>query len=70
MISYKTKRDVRKVIIHFYNKYGTLGMVFNFIVSALVSRMTSPPPNEIQDMVDDIRIPQGAGQIAPTNGLS
>jgi cation/acetate symporter len=40
---------------------GTLGMGFNFIVSSLVSRMTSPPPKEIQDMVDDIRIPQGAG---------
>ena len=40
---------------------GTLGMVFNFMVSSLVSRMTAPPPKEIQDMVDDIRIPQGAG---------
>jgi len=40
---------------------GTLGMLFNFIVSSLVSRITAPPPNEIKDMVDDIRIPQGAG---------
>ena len=40
---------------------GTLGMLYNFIVSSLVSRITAPPPNEIQDMVDDIRIPQGAG---------
>ena len=40
---------------------GTLGMLFNFIVSSLVSRFTAPPPDEIQDMVDDIRIPQGAG---------
>lgn len=40
---------------------GTLGMGFNFIVANLVSRMTAPPPNEIQDMVEDIRIPQGAG---------
>ena len=40
---------------------GTLGMLFNFMVSTLVSRITAPPPNEVQDMVDDIRIPQGAG---------
>ena len=40
---------------------GTLGMLFNFIVSSLVSRFTAPPPDEIQDMVDDIRIPRGAG---------
>ena len=40
---------------------GTLGMLFNFIVSSLVSQFTAPPPDEIQDMVDDIRIPQGAG---------
>ena len=40
---------------------GTLGMLFNFIVSGLISRITAPPPNEIQDMVDNIRIPQGAG---------
>ncbi len=40
---------------------GTLGMVFNFVVAILVSRVTAPPPDEIRDMVDDIRIPQGAG---------
>ena len=38
---------------------GTLGMVFNFLISFLVSRVTAPPPQEIKDMVDDIRIPQG-----------
>jgi len=39
---------------------GTLGMVFNFLISFLISRVTAPPPQEIKDMVDDIRIPQGA----------
>ena len=39
---------------------GTLGMVFNFFISFLISRFTAPPPQEIKDMVDDIRIPQGA----------
>lgn len=38
---------------------GTLGMVFNFLISFLISRVTTPPPQEIKDMVDDIRIPQG-----------
>ena len=37
---------------------GTLGMLFNFIVSNLVSQMTAAPPKKIQDMVDDIRIPR------------
>ncbi len=37
---------------------GTLGMLFNFIVSSLVSRVTSPPPKEIQDLVDEIRVPR------------
>ncbi len=39
---------------------GTLGMVFNFLISFIVSRVTAPPPQEIKDMVDDIRIPKGA----------
>jgi len=37
---------------------GTLGMLFNFIVSNLVSRITAPPPKEIQELVDEIRVPK------------
>ena len=37
---------------------GTLGMLFNFIVAILVSRVTTAPPEKIKDMVDDIRIPR------------
>ena len=40
---------------------GTLGMLFNFIISTLVSKVTAPPPKEIQDLVDEIRVPRGAG---------
>jgi cation/acetate symporter len=40
---------------------GTLGMLFNFIVSNLVSRITAPPSKEIQELVDEIRVPRGAG---------
>lgn len=41
---------------------GTLGMIFNFIVSYAVSRLTPEPPQEVKDLVDNIRIPKGAGE--------
>ncbi|MEZ4755517.1 MAG: sodium:solute symporter family protein [Flavobacteriales bacterium] len=41
---------------------GTLGMLLNFAVSFLVSRFTPPPPQDVQDLVEDIRIPRGAGE--------
>ncbi len=40
---------------------GAVGMVINFAVTFLVSAMTPPPPQEIQDMVESVRIPKGAG---------
>lgn len=40
---------------------GTLGMIVNFGVSLLVSRFTPAPPAHIQDFIEDIRIPRGAG---------
>jgi cation/acetate symporter len=42
--------------------FGTVAMLVNFIVSMVVSRMTPPPPQEVQDIVEDIRIPKGAGE--------
>lgn len=42
--------------------FGTVAMVVNLIVSLVVSRMTPAPPQEVQDIVEDIRIPQGAGE--------
>lgn len=36
---------------------GTLGMVFNFIVSGVVSHLTKPPSDQIQQLVEDIRHP-------------
>jgi cation/acetate symporter len=41
--------------------FGTVAMVFNFIVSFVVSRFTAEPPSEVQDIVEHIRIPSGAG---------
>lgn len=44
---------------------GTFGMILNFVVSYAVSKVTPPPPEHIQHLVDDIRIPRGAtGPIA------
>ncbi|MCF8474849.1 MAG: cation acetate symporter [Emcibacter sp.] len=40
---------------------GTLGMALNFMVAYGVSRITVAPPQEVQDMVESIRIPKGAG---------
>jgi cation/acetate symporter len=41
--------------------FGTVAMMINFIVSLLISRFTPAPPQEVQDLVEDIRVPQGAG---------
>lgn len=37
---------------------GTLGMLLNFVVSLLVMQVTPPPPQEIRDMVRNIRVPR------------
>jgi cation/acetate symporter len=39
---------------------GTVGMVFNLVTTFVVSRLTTPPPQEIQDLVESVRIPRGA----------
>ena len=41
---------------------GFFGMAINFVVAFVVSSLTPPPPPEIQEMVEDIRIPKGAGK--------
>ena len=41
---------------------GTIGTLLHLIVAFIVSRMTPPPPQEIQDLVERIRIPSGAGE--------
>ncbi|WP_027857843.1 sodium:solute symporter family protein [Marinobacterium jannaschii] len=41
--------------------FGTVGMILHFIVAYAVSSMTPEPPQEIQDIVEDLRIPRGAG---------
>ena len=37
---------------------GTIGMIINFIVSLIVSRLTKPTPEKIKDLVESIRYPR------------
>jgi len=43
---------------------GVIGMLINFVVALLVSRVTAAPPAEIGELVERIRTPRGAA--APT----
>ncbi len=37
--------------------FGTVAMVVNLVISIVVSRMTAEPPEEVQQMVEEIRYP-------------
>ncbi|SCA56913.1 putative sodium symporter protein [Candidatus Terasakiella magnetica] len=41
--------------------FGTVGAIINFAVAFIVMNMSAPVPAEIEAMVEDIRIPKGAG---------
>jgi len=41
---------------------GTLGMLINAVVTLVVSRMTPAPPLKVQEMIENIRVPRGAGK--------
>ncbi len=41
---------------------GIVGMVLNMATALIVSRLTPPPPEAIQHLVDAIRVPRGAGE--------
>ena len=38
--------------------FGVIAMVLNFLVSISVSLLSSPPPKQIQEMVENIRVPE------------
>ncbi|EKF9440522.1 sodium:solute symporter family protein [Vibrio cholerae] len=40
---------------------GTLGMCLNFVVAIVVNKFTAEVPQDVQDMVESIRYPKGAG---------
>ncbi|WP_404401864.1 cation acetate symporter [Idiomarina seosinensis] len=46
---------------------GTLGMIFNFIVAVAVHKATGDAPEDIQEMVESIRYPKGAGAATATD---
>ncbi len=46
------------------NAFGAIGAVVNFTVAILVSRVTQEPPEHVQEMVEHIRIPVGAGDAS------
>jgi cation/acetate symporter len=49
---------------------GTIGMFLNFVVMGIVSLMTPPPPEEVQQMVESIRYPrvmERGGTFNPTD---
>jgi len=44
--------------------FGTIAMLLNFIVSIAVMKFTKAPPQKVQNMVERIRIPSGAGEAS------
>ncbi len=43
---------------------GTIGMFINLIIAMIVSRMTSAPPVEVQQLIEEIRIPRGSSEAS------
>ncbi|OOE65810.1 sodium:solute symporter family protein [Salinivibrio kushneri] len=43
------------------NAFGAVGAVCNFVVAIIVSRLTKETPQEVQDLVEHVRMPSGAG---------
>ncbi|MFN7504138.1 MAG: sodium:solute symporter family transporter, partial [Limnobacter sp.] len=41
--------------------FGTVGAICNFVAAYVVSKVTAPPPEHIQHLVEDVRTPRGAG---------
>ena len=40
--------------------FGAVGALINFAVAYVVSKLTPPPPEHIQHLVEDIRVPAGS----------
>ncbi|MGB5271594.1 MAG: sodium:solute symporter family protein [Eudoraea sp.] len=43
--------------------FGTVAMLLNFIVSIIISLFTPDPPKEVQEIVENIRIPSGVMEV-------
>lgn len=44
--------------------FGTVAMLVNFTISIIISKFTPAPPEEVQDLVENIRIPSGVGSAS------
>ena len=42
--------------------FGAVGALLNFTAATIVSKFTAPPPEHIQHLVEDIRVPIGSGE--------
>lgn len=42
--------------------FGTIAMIVNFATAFIVKSFTPEPPSDVQDIVENIRIPSGAGE--------
>jgi cation/acetate symporter len=47
--------------------FGTVAMIVNFIVSLAVCQFTTAPPKEVQEIVENIRIPSGVGAASSSH---
>ena len=41
---------------------GVVGMLLNFIVTIAITSVTPPPPQDVLDLIDSVRLPGGAGK--------
>lgn len=44
--------------------FGSIAMFVNFVVAIVVNKFTPEPPEEVQEIVENIRIPSGAGEAS------
>lgn len=44
--------------------FGSIAMLINFVVSFIVNHFTAPVPEVVQEIVENIRIPRGAGEAS------
>jgi cation/acetate symporter len=42
---------------------GVVGMVLNFALALVVSRFTPPPPQHVQELIEEIRLPRAAPEL-------
>ena len=41
---------------------GTVGMAINFVLTLAISSVTAPPPAEVIELIESVRLPSGSGE--------